>query len=125
MLKEYKIAFIVTSVIAVAIVTFMYSKNYITFESGIHIVLPSAPDESYVKKEFQPANIESNEPNEVTEVSRVKIIPPSTDMSEVEHSRFFDDILKAIETFMPLLVTLIPIYLHKKKKKRVVETADA
>lgn len=125
MLKRYKIALVITSVLAITAVIFMYSKNYISFESGIHITFPEEPDEKYVENEFQPANVETEVDAEVP-VSKVKYVPPSNENTKVDEPRFFDDMMKFIETVMPMAVVLIPIYLNKRNKnKNKIRTADA
>jgi hypothetical protein len=123
MLKRYKIALVVTSVLAITAVMFMYSKNYISFESGIHITFPEEPDEKYVEREFQPANVEDDIKTNVP-VSEVRYIPPSNEDTKVDEGRFFDDMMKFIETVMPMAVVLIPIYLNKRNRNKI-RTADA
>lgn len=114
---------IVIGVAAIMFVLFMYSKNYIVLESkGIHIVFPADSDENHIEKSFEQPNTEVKSENTV----KPKEIQPSSieNKSEVVESRFYDDVMKAVETFMPLITVLIPIYLHRKNKKKL-ETADA
>jgi len=119
MLKRYLMTIIVTSVLAVAAVVYMYSKNYIVFESGIHIVIPSKPNhtEKYVEREFEPANVQP-EVVDTNLMARVETITPSNKDTKVDEPRLYDDVMKAAETFMPLLTIIVPIYLHTKNKKK-------
>ena len=120
MLKKHLIAIIVTSVLAIGVVVYMYSKNYIVFESGLHIVIPSKPNrtEKLVEREFQPANVQPRVVD-TNLVSRVEtVLPKSENTKVVEQPRVFDDVMKAAETFMPLITIVIPIYLHTKSKKK-------
>ena len=125
MLKKHIIAITVTAILSIMAVIYMYSKNYISFESGLHITFAQEPDDGYVEKEFAPANVET-EMTEVVEnipVSKVKVLPPSDKTTKVDDGRFFDDFMKLVETVMPLATVLIPIYLMKKNKK--TKTAEA
>lgn len=120
MLKKHLIAIIVTSVLAVGVVAYMYSQNYIVFESGLHIVLPSKPSETtkFVERESQPANLQIIV-EDTSLMSKVEQIAPSNQNTKVvEEPRLFDDIMKAVETFMPLATIVVPIYLHTKNKKK-------
>lgn len=126
MLKKHIIAMIVTSILAISAVIYMYSKNYISFESGLHITFAQEPDENYVENEFAPANtqletkiVELEEIEDTHPVSRMKPISRSNKDTKVDEGRFFDDAMKVIETFIPLATVLIPIYFHQKNKKRV------
>jgi hypothetical protein len=126
MLKKHLITLIITSVVAITIVFFMYSKNYIVVESeGIHIGLPQPSPEKHSVDEFAEANVEPEE-IDVNLVSKVKEFTPSkeSNVSEVEKTRMFDDMMKLMETVMPLAVVLIPIYMNKRNKRKV-KTADA
>ena len=129
MLRKHMIAIIVTSVLAGMAVMYMYSKNYISFESGLHITFAQEPDDGYVETEFVPANtnVVENlvEPEIIEPVSKVQPMTRSSsnDVSPDE-GRFFDDFMKFIETIMPLATVLIPIYLMKKNKNKV-KAADA
>jgi len=119
MLKRYLIAIIVTSVLAVAVVVYMYSKNYIVFESGLHIVIPSKQNriEKSVEKEFEPANVQP-EVVDTNLMSRVEAVAPRNIDTKIDKPRLYDDVMKAVETFMPLLTIAVPIYLHTKNKKK-------
>ena len=118
MLKKYIIATIVTAVLAITAVIYMYSKNYISFESGLHITFAQEPDEGYVEKEFLPANTQP-ETEDVRPVSRVQPMNRSNKDTKADEGRFFDDMMKFLETIMPLATVLIPIYLMKKNKNKV------
>ena len=115
MFKKHFILFIV-SIISIAIVIYMYSQNYIQFEGGLHIVLPSkAPMTKSIEK-FEPANIQPS--NIDTNLSAdVKPMMPSSFSTKIEEHRLFDDIIKAVQTFSPLVVPFITFFLYKKKKR--------
>ena len=123
MIRKHKIAITITAVLSVLIVVFLYAKNYVTFEASIHLIKPQKPNSTYVEKEFQPANMPSTNKDASLE-SKVKYVSPSNSTTTVQETRFFDDVMKAVETFMPLIVTLIPIYISRRSKKRV-KVADA
>lgn len=122
---------IVTSILAITAVIYMYSKNYISFESGLHITFAQEPDNEYVENEFAPANtqleisvtetgVTETEIEDIRPVSKLK--PPmrrSNKDTKVDEGRFFDDMMQFLETIMPLATVLIPIYLHQKNKKQV------
>ena len=118
MLKKHIIAIVVTAILSIMAVIYMYSKNYISFESGLHITFAQEPDDGYVEKEFAPANV-TPEVVENIPVSTVRVLPPSNETTKVNDGRFFDDMMKLLETIMPLATVLIPIYLMKKNKKTI------
>lgn len=123
MLKKHLIALIVAVAIAIPIVFFLYSKNYIVVESqGVHIGFPQPSNDTKSVDEFSEANVQPKE-IDVNAVSKVKKFTPSkeSDISEVQKTRVFDDVMKFIETIMPLALVLVPMYLNKKRKR----TADA
>lgn len=120
MLKKYKISLAITTIVSILVVSYMYSHNYITFESGIHITFPQKPDGAYIEKEFQPANVES-EHIDNNEISKVKQNIPSIEDNKIEEPRFFDDIIIAVKTFSPILAPMIPLYLNRKHKQKTKE----
>ena len=121
MSKKYVIITMITVLLSIAFVWYMYSKNYIVLESeGISIVFPHTPDEEYTEKNFEQPNIETES------VGRVEEVKPSNtnNKSAVVQPRFFDDMMKFIETFIPVIIVLIPLYLNKRNKNKI-RTADA
>jgi hypothetical protein len=118
MLKRHVIAIVVTAILAITAVIYMYSKNYITFGSEIRISFAQDSNDMDSEKVFTPNVVP--EIVDTNLVSKIQPISPQTKSNKfVKEARFFDDVMKVIETFIPLATVLIPIYLHQKNKKRV------
>jgi len=106
---------IAISIVAIILVGYMYSQNYITFEGGLHIVLPAkAPITKSVEK-FEPANVEPSH-IDTNLIASVNLLVPSKSSTQIKN-RLFDDIVVAVQTFSPLVMPFITFYLYKKKKK--------
>jgi len=120
--KKYLMSIIITAVISVSIVGYMYFENYISFESGIQIIIPAKPDKKYVEKSLQPANVESLQTNTELVSKPQPMVPSKINIDEVE-PRLFDDIITAVKTFGPILTPIIPLYLNRKNKQKTTKEA--
>lgn len=117
-MNKLKVISISLSVLIFLIVGILTMKNYFPDSA---ISMKAFPDNRYQTKEM-PLKLKSERiPNEIT-VTR--ITPKQVDSLEIEtkaqnlsEPRLFDDIMKATETFSPLVVPFIAFYLYKKKKK--------
>jgi len=124
MLKKSGLVITIISVISIAFVGYMYSQNYIVFESGIHIVIPSkSTPEKHVEREFQPANVQPDIVD-TNLISRVEMVAPSNQNTKIEEPRLFDDIMRAVETFSPLMLPYLTLHLFKKKGKKKKKDED-
>lgn len=107
---------ITISIIAIIAIGYMYSQNYIQFEGNLRIVLPTKPTIMKSVEKFEPSNVE---PSIIDTglVASVKLLTPSTKTSKVLETRLFDDVIKATQTFSPIIMPFITFYFYKKKKK--------
>lgn len=128
MLERHGLVITVVTVASIAVVGYMYSQNYISFQGGLHIVKPSKTpvniEKSIEMEKPEPANVQpiNRDTNLVSKVHAV--IPSSESTKVVEEPRLFDDIMKAVETFSPLMAPYITFYLFKKKKKKTKTDED-
>jgi len=121
LIMKHKIIVSIIAILSIAIVVYMYSQNYIQFEGGLRIVLPAkvpvSIEKSIVNETPSPANIQSIH-IDTNLIGKVQPFTPSKESTRiVEKPRLFDDIIKAVQTFSPLMVPFITFYLYKKKKK--------
>ena len=117
-MNKLKVISITISVLILIFVGILTLKNYFPDNA---LSMKAFPDNKYQTKEMPLKSKSERIPNEIT-VTR--ITPKQVDSLETEtkaqnlsEPRLFDDIMKATETFSPLVVPFITFYLYKKKKK--------
>jgi preprotein translocase subunit SecF len=121
MLKKHLIIVAVVTILSIVFVGYMYSQNYISFQGGLYIIqpskIPASVEKSIENEVSEHANVQPQN-NDTNLVSKVQIITPSDESTkQVEEPRLFDDVMKATETFSPIISPFIAFYLFKKKKK--------
>jgi hypothetical protein len=117
-MNKIKIIFISITVFIVMAVLVLVLKNYFPDNA---ISVKAFPDNKYITKEM-PMILKSKKLS--NKITVTKIIPKQFDSLETQikaqnltEPRMFDDVMKAAETFSPLVVPFITFYLYKKKKK--------
>lgn len=116
-MNKLKILFISITSIIIIVVVLLTMKNYFPDSA---ISMKAFPDNKYLTNKKLYMHKDAI-PNEITVM---RITPKQFDSLEektkaenISEPRVFDDIIKATETFSPLVVPFITFYLYKKKKK--------
>lgn len=109
-----KILYICAILATLSIVFYMISENYIVKRSIAGIVKDTNKTEVLVDVPVSPIEEEEEQPSSKP-VSRTESVYPA--------SKFYEDFLKGIETFSPILVPFIIHYLSRNsRKQRKVES---
>lgn len=117
-MNKIKIIFISITVLIILIVGILTLKNYFPDNA---ISMKAFPDNKYKTQEVPMVLKTKKIPNGI---DVIRITPKQVDSLETQikaqnssEPRLFDDIMKATETFSPLLVPFITFYLYTRKKK--------
>lgn len=117
-MNKIKIVFISITVLIILIVGVLTLKNYFPDNA---ISVKTFPDNKYRTKE---APMILKNKIDADKIAVIRITSKEFDSLETQikaknlsEPRLFDDIMKATETFGPLVLPFITFYLYKKKKK--------
>ena len=122
MLIKHKIATIVTLILSLILVAFLYKQNYLAPTQEIKFSIQQRPIKRLTR--FVPDSMYTQDKSN-RGLRLERITPPEKTIQPVEvkeKPRLFDDIMTATKTFTPLLSVLIPLYFHRKSKKEIAQT---